>query len=233
MNQGVPIRNIQNSQNQKKKPNPFAVGCLGILGLLVISGIVGECSNYNINKEKASLQKKKDDTAKWAIEEQKKSQIKWSEKEKQDKIQAEQDQIKADRSNYAKAVKYHKAHDFDNTLKYLYNISKSYSGYSEVKKLIAINQSNKRKIDYAVKMVAREIYANRLEQAFLDQGADTDVTVYGSKYDRIKIKYILSSRVFANEFGKSTLCSQIGEMGFKYIEIYGGLDNMRWRWTFK
>lgn len=226
MNQGVPIRDIQHSQNQKKKPNPFAVGCLGILGLLVISGIVGECSNYNINKEKASLQKKKDDTLKWAIEEQKKAQIKWSEKEKQDKIQA-------DRSNYAKAVKYHNAHDFDNTLKYLYNISKSYSGYSEVKKLIAINQYNKRKIESALKSVLRELYAKNLEQAFLDQGADTDVTVYGSNYDRIRIKYILSSRVFANEFGKSTLCSQIGEMGFKYIEIYGGLDNMRWRWTFK
>jgi hypothetical protein len=202
MNQGVPIRDIQHSQNQKKKSNPFAVGCLGILGLLVIFGIVGECSNYNINKEKASLQ-------------------------------TEQDQIKADRSNYAKAVKYHKAHDFDNTLKYLYNISKSYSGYSEVKKLIAINQYNKRKIESALKSVLRELYAKKLEQAFLDQGADTDVTVYGSNYDRIRIKYILSSRVFANEFGKSTLCSQIGEMGFKYIEIYGGLDNMRWRWTFK
>lgn len=118
-------------------------------------------------------------------------------------------------------------------MKYLYNISKSYSGYSEVKKLIAINQYNKRKIESALKSVLRELYAKKLEQAFLDQGADTDVTVYGSNYDRIRIKYILSSRVFANEFGKSTLCSQIGEMGFKYIEIYGGLDNMRWRWTFK
>jgi hypothetical protein len=190
-------------------------------------------ADYNNQQQQIFEQKKKDDTAKWAIEEQKKAQIKWSEKEKQDKIQAEKDQIKADRSNYAKAVIYHKAHDFDNTLKYLYNISKSYSGYSEVKKLIAINQYNKRKIESALKSVLRELYAKKLEQAFLDQGADTDVTVYGSNYDRIKIKYILSSRVFANEFDKSTLCSQIGEMGFKYIEIYGGLDNMRWRWTFK
>lgn len=226
MNQGVPIRDRQGSEKQPKKINPYASSCLGILGLLIISSIVGQCSQYNIDKKEAAIQKQKDDTAKWASEEKKKAQIKWAEKEKQDKINA-------DRSNYAQAVKYHKAHDFDNALKYLYNISENYSGYFEVKKLIAINQYNKRKIESAIKMAIRKIYAEKLEQAFLDQGADTNVTVYGSNYDRIRIKYILSSRVFANEFGKSTLCSQIGEMGFKHIEIHGGLDDMRYTFDFK
>ncbi len=82
-------------------------------------------------------------------------------------------------------------------------------------------------------MALRKLYAKKLEQAFLDQGADTNVTVYGSNYDRIKIKYILSSRVFANQFGQSTLCIQIGEMGFKHIEIYGGFDDMRYTFDFK
>ena len=222
MNQGVPIRNKQNPNSKPKRFNPFAIGCLGILGLFSVTGMI---ANYSNNQQKISKETYPD-VSNLSAPEAKKVTEDFNKKKRDE-------QIKADRSNYAKAVKYHKAHDFDNTLKYLYNISKSYSGYSEVKKLIAINQSNKRKIDYAVKMVAREIYANRLEQAFLDQGADTDVTVYGSNYDRVRIKYILSSRVFANEFGKSTLCSQIGEMGFKHIEIYGGLDNMRWTFDFK
>lgn len=226
MNSGVPIRNIKKPNSSPKRLNPFVIGSLGIFGLLLISSIVGQCSNYNIQKQEELAQKKKEETAKWASEEKRKAQIKWAEKEKQDKINA-------DRSNYAKAVKYHKSHDFDNALKYLYNISNSYSGYSEVKKLIAINQYNKRKIESAIKMALRKLYAEKLEQAFLDQGADTNVTVYGSNYDRIKIKYILSSRVFANQFGQSTLCTQIGEMGFKHIEIYGGLDDMRWTFDFK
>jgi hypothetical protein len=226
MNSGVPIRNSRNSNSNPKRFNPFATGCLGILGLLTISSIVGQCSNYNIQKKEEIAQKKKEETTKWASEEKRKAQIKWTEKEKQDKINA-------DRSNYAQAVKYHKAHNFDNALSHLYIISKDYPGYSEVKKLIAINQYNKRKIESAIKMAIRKIYAEKLEQAFLDQGADTNVTVYGSNYDRIKIKYILSSRVFANQFGQSTLCTQIGEMGFKHIEIYGGLDDMRWTFDFK
>ena len=226
MSNGVPIRNIKKSNSNPKRLSPFVLGCLGVFGLLLISSIVGQCSNYNIQKQEELAQEKKEETAKWASEEKRKAQIKWAEKEKQDKINA-------DRSNYAQAVKYHKAHDFDNALKYLYNISSSYSGYSEVKKLIAINQYNKRKIESIFKMALRKLYAKKLEQAFLDQGADTNVTVYGSNYDRIKIKYILSSRVFANQFGQSTLCTQIGEMGFKHIEIYGGLDDMRWTFDFK
>lgn len=226
MNSGVPIRNIKKPNSSPKQLNPFIIGSLGIFGLLLVSSIVGQCSNFNIKKQEELAQKKKEETEKWASEEKRKAQLKWAEKEKQDKINA-------DRSNYAKAVKYHKSHDFDNALKYLYNISNSYSGYSEVKKLIAINQYNKRKIESAIKMALRKLYAEKLEQAFLDQGADTNVTVYGSNYDRIKIKYILSSRVFANQFGQSTLCSQIGEMGFKHIEIYGGLDDMRWTFDFK
>ena len=195
-------------------------------GLVMICSFVLLITNSIFNYQDNKIQADKKELLVQSLNERKK----WEVYYKQKKIQ---DQITADRSNYAQAVKYHKQHNFDGALKHLYNISKNYKGYSEVKKLIAINQYNKRKIESAIKMALRKIYAEKLEQAFLDQGADTNVTVYGSNYDKIRIKYILSSRVFANEFSKSTLCSQIGEMGFKHIEIYGGLDDMRWTFDFK
>jgi hypothetical protein len=200
MNDGVPIRDGQSTKS--KSPSCFTIGCLSIVGFWIVMGLVATCSSVISNNNASN-----------SVESKPKSK---------------EEQIKADRSNYAQAVKFHKAHDFDSALTYLYNISKSYSGYSEVKRLISINQSNKRKIESAVKMAVRKVYAEKLEEAFLDQRLDTTVTVYGPSYQNIKIKYILSSRVFANEFRKSSLCSQIQDMGFKRIEIYGGLDDKIW-----
>lgn len=221
MNLGVPIRNNQNVNKKSTRYNPFAIGCFGFIGLFLVTGVISALSN---NQTKISKNTQPDVSNLSPAEAKKVTEDFY--KKKSD------EQMKADRANYAQALKYHKTNDFNTTLKYLYNISKQYSGYSEVKKLIAINQSKKRSAEQISKMIARGIYAKRLEQAFLDQGADTNVTVYGSNYDKIKIKYILSSRVFANEFGKSTLYSQIKAMGFKHIEIYGGLDDMIWTFDF-
>ena len=87
-------------------------------------------------------------------------------------------------------------------------------------------------MEAAVKSAVRRVYAEQLEQALLDQRMDTTVTVFGANYDKIKIKYILSSRIFANDFGKSELCSQIRELGFNRLEIYGGLDDKVWTFGF-
>ena len=204
MNNGVPIREGENTRS--KSPSCFTVGCLVIVGFWIVMGLVSTCSSVTSNNNSAPSVESKPKT--------------------------KEEQLKADRSNYAQAVKYHKAHDFDNALKYLYAISDKYSGYAEVKRLIRINKSNKSKIESAVKKAVRKVYGEQLEQALLDQRMDTTVTVYGENYDKIKIKYILSSRVFANEFSKSELYSQIRENGFKRIEIYGGLDDTTWSFDF-
>jgi citrate lyase gamma subunit len=204
MNNGVPIREGENTRS--KSPSCFTVGCLVIVGFWVVMGLVATCSSVISNNNSATSVESKPKT--------------------------KDEQLKADRSNYAKAVKFHKARDFDNALKYLYAISDKYSGYAEVKRLIRINKSNKSKIESAVKKAVRKVYGEQLEQALLDQRMDTTVTVYGENYDKIKIKYILSSRVFANEFSKTELYSQIRDNGFRRIEIYGGLDDTTWSFDF-
>ena len=204
MNDGVPIRDGQSTKS--KSPSCFTIGCLSIVGFWIVMGLIATCSSVISNNKSAPSVESKPKT--------------------------KDEQIKADRSNYAKAVKFHKARDFDNALKHLYAISNSYSGFAEVKRLIKINKSNKSKMEAAVKSAVRRVYAEQLEQALLDQRMDTTVTVFGANYDKIKIKYILSSRIFANDFGKSELCSQIREMGFKRLEIYGGLDDKVWTFGF-
>ena len=52
MNQGVPIRDIQNPNT--KPPSCWTIGCVGIIGLWAFSGIVGSISS-SLNKDKPKV----------------------------------------------------------------------------------------------------------------------------------------------------------------------------------
>jgi hypothetical protein len=142
-------------------------------------------------------------------------------------VLTKEQRIQADRSNYAKAVKYHRDGEFGNALKHLYNISPEYSGYKEVKRLIAINQHNKRVLDEALSSLIRKRCAESVETDFLDIGIDTKVRVSGSKYTTITIKTWWTSRVFVYNFQKTKMYDKLVELGFKQI-VFEDTDGSTW-----
>lgn len=64
MNQGVPIREGQNPN--PKSPSCWTIGCAGLIGFWILSGIVGACSSA-LNKNKPSIASK--DTTNTVIKE--------------------------------------------------------------------------------------------------------------------------------------------------------------------
>jgi hypothetical protein len=147
-----------------------------------------------------------------------------------DPVLTKEQRIQADRSNYAKAVKYHRDGEWGNALKHLYNISSDYSGYKEVKRLIAIDQHNKRVMDEALSMLIRKRCAESVETDFLDIGIDTKVRVSGSKYTTITIKTWWTSRVFVYNFQKTKMYDKLVELGFKRI-VFEDTDGSTWTLT--
>jgi len=79
---------------------------------------------------------------------------------------------------------------------------------------------------------ARRMYARQLEQDLLDKRLDTEVRALGAAATTLQIKYVLFSRVWANEFSKNTeMMSTIRALGFKKFRITDGYD-FAWEWTF-
>lgn len=147
--------------------------------------------------------------------------------------QTPEERIRADKANYAKAVKVFrdKNHVIGSALPYLYNISKQYSGYSEVKRMIAIEQHNKRVVDEALNRLIRKRSSDGFERAFLDDYTDATVTVTGEKYDRINIRTARTSRVFVYHFQDSKIYREICELGFKRITFTDPYTDETYSWN--
>ncbi len=79
---------------------------------------------------------------------------------------------------------------------------------------------------------ARKHFAKNLEQVFLEKRMDTDVSASGTKNTVLKIKWVLASRVTANDLSKSGILEQAENSGFKKVIFTDGYER-QWWWDLK
>jgi len=84
-----------------------------------------------------------------------------------------------------------------------------------------------------MQIAARKEFAAKLEQQFLEKRMDTTVTANGPKSTNLSIKWVLASRVTANDLTKSPLMDEARELGFKTVHFFNGFESSLaedWSW---
>jgi len=71
---------------------------------------------------------------------------------------------------------------------------------------------------------ARRLYAQLLEKQFIERRMNTDVTTSGRENTTLRIKWVLTSKVTANDLQKSGVIEQARAAGFKRVEMTDGYD---------
>ena len=74
----------------------------------------------------------------------------------------------------------------------------------------------------------RVALANELEQAYLNSGMDTHVTVGGRQNERLNIRYVFCSRVFMHRLDESALRTKLVGAGFTSIHCNNGHGETWW-----
>jgi hypothetical protein len=95
----------------------------------------------------------------------------------------------------------------------------------EDKKAVATNNA----LEATARVEARKGFAKRMEHAFTEKRMDTDVSVSGPKNTVLRIKWILASKVTANDLSKSGILEQAEDAGFKKVNLTDGYD-FSWGW---
>ena len=71
---------------------------------------------------------------------------------------------------------------------------------------------------------ARRLYAQLLEKQFIERRMNTDVTTSGRENTTLRIKWVLTNKVTANDLQKSGVIEQARAAGFKRVEMTDGYD---------
>jgi hypothetical protein len=82
------------------------------------------------------------------------------------------------------------------------------------------------------KIEARKDFAENLEKVFIEKRMNTDVTASGPKNTILKIKWVLASKVTANDLSKSGVVERAEKAGFKKLVFTDGY-NSQWTWDLK
>lgn len=85
------------------------------------------------------------------------------------------------------------------------------------------------KFEARARIGARKEFAKNLEQLFIERRMNTDVTASGPKNTVLEIKWVLASKVTANDLGKSGIIEKAEQAGFKKVIFTDGYDRA-WRW---
>jgi hypothetical protein len=80
--------------------------------------------------------------------------------------------------------------------------------------------------------LARQAYAKRIEDAFLDKGMDVRVTCRGSDRTVLRLEYVLAGRVFVHQVDKSDLVTTAQRLGFTRVEILNS-DGVEGYWNLR
>ncbi len=134
---------------------------------------------------------------------------------------------------YYIAVNLSESKRFEEAIITLKKITKDYSQYNKVSKFISFNKRKlSNQIAYETRMQkganARNNFARRLEQYFLDKGLDTTVTANGEFNQSLYINYIFAGRVFAHKFHQSEMCDLVRRMGFTEIVFDSDYSDETW-----
>lgn len=84
--------------------------------------------------------------------------------------------------------------------------------------------------DALAKTELRKDFASSLEQSFTENRMNTDVFAEGPKNTILRIKWVLASKVTANDFSKSGIIEKARKVGFTKIIFTDGYDSS-WSWT--
>ena len=132
--------------------------------------------------------------------------------------------------------------DWENTKTKLKAISKSSANSSQAQALLVAMAADDKKMADGIhqklvdeekqaaaleplQIAARKAFANKLEQTFLEQRMDTTVTATGPKNTNLSIKWVLATRVTANDLGKSGVLDQARGLGFKTVRFFNGFES--------
>jgi tetratricopeptide (TPR) repeat protein len=72
--------------------------------------------------------------------------------------------------------------------------------------------------------------AGTIRKDYLDEGLDIRVSVYGPENTKIKLTYVLFSRVWAHEFAKGDIMTEMQNLGFKKVTLSDGYSEY-WYWN--
>jgi hypothetical protein len=98
-----------------------------------------------------------------------------------------------------------------------------YQGLAETDALIAEQQGERRRHDYA----------RELERRMLGQGSDVYVSLTGRNGTTMRMRWILVSRPLAYQIGEDgTILQRLRELGFRRFEITDGYDQT-WYWNLR
>lgn len=97
-----------------------------------------------------------------------------------------------------------------------------------LQKTIKAKEAKKREAEL---LVARRQFAKDYEYSLLEEGINATVTLHGSNYTTLKLKWILVSKVVAHEMGKNTEFFQtLRGLGFKKFILSDGYYES-WYWN--
>jgi hypothetical protein len=82
------------------------------------------------------------------------------------------------------------------------------------------------------KIASRKQFAAHLEQSFIESRMNADVTAQGPQNTTLRIKYVLASKVSANDLSKSGVIEKAETAGFKLVQFTDGY-NSTWSWKLK
>jgi hypothetical protein len=119
---------------------------------------------------------------------------------------------------------------------HLNSIPKDVPEYAKAQMLLkAMDDRDKRNAEFMAaenakaKVQGRKEFASRLEENFIEQRMNVDVTALGPQNTTLRIKYVLASKVTANDLNKSGIIEKAQSAGFKVVQFTDGYDST-WTW---
>jgi hypothetical protein len=88
-----------------------------------------------------------------------------------------------------------------------------------LKKLEASEARKKQQIEAAAATIVRQEYGKRLRQKYLDDNLDINVRVSGKNSDHITLEFALFNAVWANKVQKGELLDEMRKLGFKRMDM--------------
>lgn len=222
----------------------FTAVAVTLLTMSIVGGVV---HSYSAGKEKAEAVraevKRKEDAAKALADRQEKEEQRLAAMTSEERvadarikeesviapiIQEGETILKRRRAPDSKPVT---KQEWDNAKARLNSIKETQPQYQKAKALLTEMAVVDKKAAAAnavllakARVEARKDFARTLENTFIEKRMNTDVTANGPKNTILHIKWVLATKVTANDLSKSGLLQQAENAGFKKVAFTDGYD---------
>lgn len=229
-----------NSTKPSKKTSPILIGCLGLLGIFFVIGLLSMMFSSSSSNSTTAPQS---DSASADLRNRATSRLLTTNDWSNDIAMARLCE-QADLGRLTSAVKAHcasvhltsareKLSDRDTVDARRSLTLAAAEGASEkdresieipLKKLEASEARKKQQIEAAAATIARQEYGKRLRQKYLDENLDINVRVSGKNSDHITLEFALFNAVWANKVQKGELLDEMRKLGFKRMDMTDNYD---------